>query len=203
MLGLHIDEVESFRLSSLLALLGKRSIGTSSIPIYVESVRSLGLFLFLVSAHSRALVNELGRVALRVGLLGRENPGLRLSLPPVVFAQLVVDLRVLCDFRRAQLNSLSASLASRFVRGINLLKLDTALALHAQLDCERVQLFIVAARCVLGSHLPYLKGLSIFAARMAPRIRSPAPVPLHKLFAFLSKLERVLTLLFFALRTGA
>ena len=201
MLGLYIDEVESFRLPPLLALLGKRRVGTPSVPIYVESVRGLGLLLFLVSAHSRALINELGRVALSVGLLGGENPGLGLSLPPEVFAQLVVDLRVLCDFRRAQLNSLSASLASRFVRGINLLKLDTALALHAQLDSERVHLSRVSTRCVLGSYLPYLKGLSIFAARIAPRIRSPAAVPLHKLFPFLSQLERVLTLLFFALRT--
>lgn len=156
MLFLYIDEVESFWLSSLLALLGKRCVWTSSIPIYVESVRGLSLLLFLVSAHSRALVNELGHIALSVGLLGRENPGLGLSLPPVVFAQLVVDLRVLCDFRRTQLNSLSASLASRFVRGINLLKLDTALALHAQLDCERVQLSRVSSRGILGSHLPYL-----------------------------------------------
>ena len=68
-------------------------------------MRSLGLTLFLVSAHPRALVDELGHLALRVGLFGRENLRLRLVLPPELLAQLLVDLRVLSDLRRAQLRS--------------------------------------------------------------------------------------------------
>ena len=141
MLGLHINEIESFELSSLFTLLSKRRVGASSIPIYIKSMRSLGLTLFLVSAHPRALVDELGHLALRVGLFGRENLRLRLVLPPELLAQLLVDLRVLSDLRRAQLRSVCAFLAPRFGCGINLLKLDAALALYAQLDCEGVQLF--------------------------------------------------------------